>query len=146
MVSPASDTITVTDHGRSTGAVGNWSSPPPGLSTTASYLIVVDSDTLAFAESQEDAFNDIRQDITGTGVANSVYRWDPTQLDVQIEFESSVDGVNWSEIMEPWPTRHFRFSDTQVIYADNVHYNHIRLQVYVRTGTLDLTAHINAKG
>ena len=94
------DTISITAHGFSTGAVFQLTTDgtlPTGLAlATDYYAIVVDANTLKLASSFNNALAGTAVDFTDDGTAAQTATLTPEALSLSLAVEGSLDGVNWS--------------------------------------------------
>lgn len=99
-VSVANDTVTIPNHGLTTGLKGQLSTTgtlPAGLSLATDYfIIVVNDDTVAFASSLANALLGTKVPITDEGSSAGVNTFTSTALaGGSIQIQKSNDGVTW---------------------------------------------------
>lgn len=111
-VDPTNNTVTIPSHGLPTGLKGRLTSTgtlPAGLSTGVDYfIIVVDANTVKFADSLAHAEAGTAVDITGYGATTSVNTFTPTAIagativfqrsNVVVDGAASTDSDDWDDI------------------------------------------------
>lgn len=102
-VDVASDEITIPSHGFSTGLKGQLTTtgtlPDPLMTGTDYFVIVIDSNTIQFAETLVDAEAGTPIDLADAGADGSVNTFTATALaGASVTFQKSNDAENWLDI------------------------------------------------
>jgi len=145
-VTIAADTITLTAHGLTTGALGRLTSTgtlPAGLSLATDYfVIVVDANTVELATSLANALAGTQVDITDAGTVSATNTFTPTALAGAVTFQASVDKINWETLASPASNAFTGSESTLVVLADT-YYAYVRVAVSVTAGACNFVAHIS---
>lgn len=150
-VTAAADTITITGHGFTTGALVQLTTTdtlPAGLSTSTNYyLIVVDADTLSFATNQANALAGTAIDITDAGTGTHTVAV-TTTLAGTVKLQKNVQAVDsdlvWFDV--PDSSQNITAAGNFAWALTDIGYRSLRMVVTITSGTVSVTARINGKG
>lgn len=154
-VAPTGNTVTIANHGFTTGLKvinSSSSSLPTGLSGSAEYVIVVDSNTVKFATSQANALAGTAIAITGPGVGTQTVT--PQALVGTLVVQKSNDvpaypgqTQTWFTITTPSSAASQNVSATTLNYYDTaVGYPYMRFLLTITSGAASVALTINGKG
>lgn len=137
-------TVTIPNHGFVTGLKGQLTDtgtmPAPLMNGTDYFVIVVDENTIQFAETLEDALDGTFIVLEDQGSDENVSTFTPTALTgASVTFQKSNDGVNWEDIQAATSIT----TDGSVLLTQpNVSYRYFKAVKAFTTGGFGLACNI----
>lgn len=141
-----SDTITITNHGFSTGLLVTLTTAgvlPTGLAVATNYFVIsVDANTIALASSLANANAGTRIDLTGAGSGSSTVV--PTALaSANIRLQKSYNGTRW---YDEGASQNITVSGNFNFEKDRPAGKFYRLQIQLASGQVTVTQFVLGKG
>lgn len=150
-INDTDDEVTIVGHGYESGDKVNFDkltgTVPTGLTDNTDYwMIAIDEDTIAFADSYAHAIAGTKIDITGAAAGGGSFTLTPVAISGTITLYASNDGENWVALSTPTPVT-FSTNSSTLWESVDVTCRYLRVSFAVAQGkSVDASFKVNAKG